>query len=1447
MCLLCALTWSGEAWADDWDQWFGKSGSGTQQGGTWYVLYNADEDFVGVGVGIPTSKEFNLLGPGTNLTFEANRNMATGVGSLKIEKYVNNTYSGHTIFDQNTGEYKNWRMNYVSYGPYDVSDATKLKFSENGASYKKLFRNVKVPMAQYVIESSETSSLSTINFSVDKVDNTSTKSFTIYWCNVPAMTYTVTGTNKDDVEVSITNNSEAGKYNTATVNVKYKRGIAGNLNATLTIKDTYGNYSKAITLTGSATKYNQTLSWKNESAINTSLKVDDTQNIPATATSGLSASYSSNNTSVLTVTSSGKITAVGAGTATITVAQAGNYKYNAATSISKTFTVTKYDQTLTWANPSVMNIVNGETMSEAAKATAPGGTVTYESSNNGVATVNSNGDVTGISTGNFTITARQAGNNKYNPVEATRQFTVINKYQATFTPSGFTGTNPTIYVDATPTITLADIDTDFTYSSSEPTVVSVVRDGNVITLTALKVGTADVTLTQPNNTTHSAVSTTYHFTVEKVPNTLAVSLSATAAQVDGTINVNFPDRNNEGTAIVGTITEQSLSSSVNQTINNETPVITYVDGVITACNAGTAKITFTQAETDKYEGFTSSTYNITVTKLSNPITITLADGSATNIKLKYGNTATLSYTSANNSPTSPTPTVTRVSGSYTTLSGNTITAGNAPGTDFYEIRQAETYKYEAGLASFTIRVNNSDEVEGYVLYDEKEYSHGTGSGVMHTYSISGPCDSVLYYSIRRQLAAIYYGMYIEYSTVNNDWTQIDYYQDIETSYKDVSNDKLPESARYVRFRFPGGGDLTKYIKNVKVYRKTFVRESHDKNALGTVLIGNTATATITVSYSSTNGGNINISSSKPQRFVPSISQIAVESNKKATSPGGTEYTCGVDGTQTFTVTYIPDPNLLGEESATITIGDLFHTQTITLTATAAKRANTLAVIGEQTLKVDDVVDVYSSKNSSAELSYSFSRNGVATYNPATNKLTAIGAGTTTLTLTQLENDSHYGITKTVEINVSKYDQAISWNNELTSDDRTLDVGDVLSTNTATASSGLTVTYSSNNADALEVNATTGELIAKAGGSNIAITATQAGNYKYNEASITRYFTVIQKEYAVVTTTLSESVTNIFPIGNPDITIRCNATLTTNALSITGDAGVVTSTFASNTFTLTAVNEGTVTVTLTRAEDEGYYAVSKTYSIQVIKPALALNPAATPLIDYEEYSSITLNRTLKAGYSTIALPFDTDVSELVAGRNEAYDSSADWVAQLSAVTSSVADGYTLYFQKVAGGVIRANEPYVLHLGYQVVNPSWTDLDDGISVEEAEADSLAPSAGYSGYTDWAMWSNFTPSFAMSGKYGIVNSEGGLKLGGNGSTLNAFTAYIAGPALPNHAPRLRVAYVDEDGTATFIDGLPEDDGVQEETVAVYGPDGQRRNRMQRGVNIVRFADGTTRKVQY
>ena len=690
--------------------------------------------------------------------------------------------------------------------------------------------------------------------------------------------------------------------------------------------------------------------------------------------------------------------------------------------------------------------------------------------------------------------------------------------------------------------------------------------------------------------------------------------------------------------------------------------------------------------------------------------------------------------------------------------------------------------------------------------------------------------------------------YMWYSTDGgNNWTEWMHPYIGDGDYHDYSYALPSENVTNVKFGTKTGATLHKYMNNIFVTRKTYIRASSNKTAFGTVYTDASPkpTATFTVNYSSTNGGNINVSSNNPH-FVPSVSYLPVESNKTATGHNNVTYICGVDGTQTFTVTYNPDSGSLGEESAVITIGDLFYTQQITLTATAAKHANTLAVVGAQNLMVDDEVSpVYSSKNSAATLNYSLSRDGVITYDPSTNKITAVGAGSATLTLTQAENDYHYGVSKTVAVTVSKYDQTLTWDNELEEGDYTFEIGDHLLTNTATANSGLTVTYSSSNASALEVNANTGELIARDGGSNIVITATQAGNYKYNEASITRYFTVFKRVDATVNTTLTEDETNLFPIGNPDITIWCDATITEGALAITGDEGVVSETFARNTFTLTALAEGTVTVTLTRAQDQGYNAVSKTYTIRVVKPALVLNPAETPVISYTVYSSVTLNRTLKQGFSTLALPFNTTVAALT-GRSDAND----WVAQLQTVTNSVADGYTLYFRKVDGGAIAANQPYVLHLGAEVVNPTWTNLDDGISVSAVdETQTVTATTGYSGYGGWVMHANYEVGFAMDGKYGIVNGQGGLMLGsGEDAKLNAFSAYITAPQASS-APRLRVAYVDPDGTTTVVEGLPSDNpsATDLQPVAIYGPDGKRRPRLQPGLNIVHQADGSVKKVMY
>lgn len=1103
------------------------------------------------------------------------------------------------------------------------------------------------------------------------------------------------------------------------------------------------------------------------------------------------------------------------------------------TSIGSTANLTLYawfkaNQTLTWTqDPYDPNVVAGITHTGLAAATAKsavsgsatGLAVTYTSNTPSVATVNSSGDVTGVkaSVDAITITARQAGNNEYNAVEATRQFTVINKFQPTFDASGFQSSSVndyTSYVDDTPTITVANTTSGFTYVSSDPTVVSISKSGNVITLKALKVGSSTVTLNDPGNTTHYSASKTYNITITKIPNTLAFVLAGTDILVDGTIAVTFTDQNNTGTPIVGTITEQTLSSGVNQTVNNETPVITYANGVITARNAGTAKITFSQAETAKYAAKSSSTYTITVSKYSNNIIATVTrtedNVSSTNLKLKYGKTATLSYTYENKTST---PSVSRSSGSYTTLSGSTITAGNTQGNDVYEITQAETYKYEAGYASFTIRVNNTDEATGYVLYDDEEHGWSTISSYT-TATLSGPAD-VLSYDAYKWWGGYNY-FYVMTSTNNgSSWDEYDN-PDLPTSYKHYPDNNLRENVNRIKFETRVGATSEKRVKNILVTRKTYVREAHDttKDNLGTVLTGTTKTsATITVSYSSTNGGNISIRSNN-DHFVPSISTISVESNKTATSPGGTQYICGVNGSQTFTVTYTPDPDHLGTESATITIGDLFYSQTITLTATAAKRANTLAIIEDQSVKVDDVIsNVYFSKNSDATITPTIENitgENVISYNLSTNKITAVGAGTARLTLTQPATDYYYSATKSVVLTVNKYDQTLTWDYDLDEAARTLEVGvsPVLTTNTATGSpTGLAVTYSSSNPTALEVDEETGALTAKDGGANIVITATQAGNYKYNAASITRSFTVIKREYVTVYTSLKDG-TNLFPLGGDNITIRPDALITESALTI-ADETIISASFSSNTFTLTALKEGTTTVRLVREQTDDFYALDVTYTIQVVKPVLVLNPTETPVIEFSEYGTVTLSRTLPAGYSSLALPFSTTVAALT-GRAANAD---DWVAQLETVTYNAVDGYTLYFNKMTDGAIAANQPYVLHLGDAVSEPTWTDVE----VSAASPTTITPSSGYgaaaspdgsSTFIDWSMTSNFEAGFSMEGLYGIVNSVGGLKRGsGSSAILNAFTAYITPPS-GSAGIKVRSAFTDEFGTTTYISGLPATD---------------------------------------
>lgn len=1291
---------------------------------------------------------------------------------------------------------------------------------------------------------------------------------------------------------------------------------------------------------------------------------------------------------------------------------------------SKTlYALFKKNQDLQWADANMdLNLVLGATgLSSVATINNTDKTVTYTSSDMAVLTIDDEGNITTKGLGRSVVTASVEGDSTYNAESISREFTVGEKKQASFSPAWGDGAAD-IKVGTDTTIGLTNIATDdsFTISANPTGIITWSREGDVLTIHGAKAGTTELTLSQTGNmfldgntstytitvskypntfvlaaetkamkvgdewesvvtntgngntqvsysesgivtyspssnkiiaqkegsttvtftqeatTTHEGITRTLDVTVTKVVNTLSVSLTSQEVDVDGTLTPTFTSKNSNAT-IIAEITDVRLSS----TVTSGTDVITYSGGIISAKNGGKAKIKFKQEANDMYTGFESEEFEITVNKINNPITFTLAGGSVSNIKLKYGATALLNYESVNKDTDIE---VRRRSGSYTTYTNGTIKAGNTAGTDIYEIRQAETYKYEAGYASFTIRVNNTDEAVGYVLNDATEYSHGTGSGVVHTYDLSGAGETV-YYSARTQWAAIYYDLYVEYSTDNSSWEEIHDNKSLSDSYKDFSC-AIPENARYLRFRFPGGGTLTKYIKNVKVTRKTYVRASADKTDLGEVYTdcNPKPKATFTVNYSSTNGGNIGVSSSN-KNFTPSVDELAVVNNS--------------DGTKTFTVTYTPDPDKLGAESTVITIGDLFYSQQITLTASSKKYATTITrgsnaetattvdgtianafaftgtsatipsnnssddfyytishtqtsdvnngegvisynpstntikgknagtarltiyqkktniyeatsqsfdftvsklpnnvsfALSTNTLKVDDVATVQlTSDDSKGALSATFSnivytneaqnrQGGLLTFTPETKRLFANNAGTVTVTVTQAETYKYESKSAQFDVTVNKFTQTLTWDDPNL--ETAMQMGNTLEGNTAKSSAGLTpVTYSSNNTNAIVVDSETGVLTAKATGSNITITASQAGNYKYLPASITRQFSVFNKKTPVF------DADEHFTGSNGKIEIEGTATITVTSVSdgvdgdftiTTGDDSIISVERDGETITITGLALGSTTLTLEQVGNDDYTAKSQTYNIEVYMPDdyLTLSPTEAPSFAAGTYRRVVLNRALKAGYNSLALPFNTTVEDIMGAD---YDATTDWVAQLNLVTYNKQDGYSLYFER--SNEIVANQPYILHLGVNKSNVVFKNVD---LVVAASATQTA-TGGVNNYSDWQMVSNYSPNCEMEGKYGVVNAagtEGALKKGGAGSTLKAYTAYIIyNGAAPT---QVKTAYLDEDEADAILELIRN----QQEEMAdqqIYDLQGRRLSRTQRGVNIIRQKDGTTKKVKY
>ena len=237
---------------------------------------------------------------------------------------------------------------------------------------------------------------------------------------------------------------------------------------------------------------NQTITF---AALATKICGDADFNPGATASSGLTVTYTSSNTVVATIVN-GNIHIVGIGTTNITASQAGNSNYNAATDVVQPLTVNIGNQTITF--PSLSTKSPGDADFNPGATASSGLPVTYTSSNTAVATIVS-GNIHIVSMGISNITASQAGNSNFNAATDVVQVLSVKTAQ-------------TITFNALPSKTYGDADFNpgatassgltVTYSSSNTEVATIVS-GNIHIVGA---GTANITASQAGNSNYNAAA-----------------------------------------------------------------------------------------------------------------------------------------------------------------------------------------------------------------------------------------------------------------------------------------------------------------------------------------------------------------------------------------------------------------------------------------------------------------------------------------------------------------------------------------------------------------------------------------------------------------------------------------------------------------------------------------------------------------------------------------------------------------------------------------------------------------------------------------------------------------------------------------------------------------------------------------------------------------------------
>ena len=293
--------------------------------------------------------------------------------------------------------------------------------------------------------------------------------------------------------------------------------------------------------------------------------------------------WTSSNTSVATVDSNGKVTAISSGSATITcTANDGSGK-----KATCTVTVTVPVNSIT-LNKTTLSLQTGEQVSLTATVAPNNATdksVTWSSSYSSVATVSNNGTVTAVAAGNAVITCLA---NDGSGVTATCEVTVTDPEPIgiTISPTSKTIEQGETFT-ATYTLTPSNATTTVTWSSDNESIATVTQDGIV---TGVGVGSTFINVETANG------KSAYCKLTVTAPQPTAIALPKNVTvYVGGTLT------------LTPTLTPEGAETTLTWYSDDQSVVRVSADGVLTGVAEGLALVTVTSSN-----GITSNACKVKV-------------------------------------------------------------------------------------------------------------------------------------------------------------------------------------------------------------------------------------------------------------------------------------------------------------------------------------------------------------------------------------------------------------------------------------------------------------------------------------------------------------------------------------------------------------------------------------------------------------------------------------------------------------------------------------------------------------------------------------------------------------------------------------------------------------------------------------------------------------------